>query len=309
MESRAHNVVIMSRKNPDRVSALPVPDPNRLIIRSGDDPRVLWVKLNRSDVVQVTQKREHTPSELVTPNLDLIIIPCFSEIARGQSQFLPVAFHSPRVLDRVSGRSRASPSSPRSIVTHLPTRITAANCESVPPAPVPRAHRIDRSAFPCDNPITESHRCAATPKSTVAWGETPTLSPDSISSAVGARVSLARRSLLAIRASSRRRVARRTSNFVNIFVQIATKRCDRIARSRSRARASTATYDARTRAFDARACRAFVARAPFARTPTTRSTSSADPRSDESETAEPPVEGSAGAREVSRTKPSRRAVK
>ena len=96
----------------------------------------------------------------------------------------------------------------------------AANYESELLVLVLRAHRIDRSAFPCDNPITESPRCAATPKSTVAWDETPALSPGSISSTVIAPVSLASGSLFHDPRASRYHITRRTSNFVNIFAQI-----------------------------------------------------------------------------------------
>ena len=40
-----------------------------LVIRGGDDPRVLVVKLGGPDIVQVAQKREHTPLLLVVPHL------------------------------------------------------------------------------------------------------------------------------------------------------------------------------------------------------------------------------------------------
>ena len=76
MESSAHDVVVVTSEHGDGVSALPVPDSNRLIIRSRDDPRVLGVELHRANVVQVPQEREQATPKLVAPHLDLVIIPC-----------------------------------------------------------------------------------------------------------------------------------------------------------------------------------------------------------------------------------------
>ena len=53
----------------DTCPALPVPDPDGLVITRGDHPGVFLVELHCPDVVQVPKEGEQTSSELVVPDL------------------------------------------------------------------------------------------------------------------------------------------------------------------------------------------------------------------------------------------------
>lgn len=53
----------------DTCPALPVPDPDGLVITGGDHPGVFLVELHCPDVVQVPKEGEQTSSELVIPDL------------------------------------------------------------------------------------------------------------------------------------------------------------------------------------------------------------------------------------------------
>ena len=68
MEARAHDVVVVSGEYRDAGAALPVPDPDGLVITGADDPGVLLVELDRADVVQVAQEGEQAAPQLVVPN-------------------------------------------------------------------------------------------------------------------------------------------------------------------------------------------------------------------------------------------------
>lgn len=48
-----HDVVVVSRQNGNTRPRLPVPDPDSLIVRSRDDPRVLSMEEDRSDIVEI----------------------------------------------------------------------------------------------------------------------------------------------------------------------------------------------------------------------------------------------------------------
>ena len=102
MESRAHDVVIMPSEYRYGATALPVPDSDGLIIRSGDDPRVLRVKLHRTNVVQVTQERKQASPELIAPHLNLIIITYDTKITgvSVKSSRTNLLVEPPRVRER-----------------------------------------------------------------------------------------------------------------------------------------------------------------------------------------------------------------
>lgn len=61
----SHDVVVVARQYGDTLPTLPVPDPNGLIIRSREDPRVLVVEVDGADVVEVTVEGEETATGLV----------------------------------------------------------------------------------------------------------------------------------------------------------------------------------------------------------------------------------------------------
>lgn len=53
VDAHSHDVMIMPRQDGDALPTLPIPNPNGLIIRSGEDPRVLVVKVDGADVVEM----------------------------------------------------------------------------------------------------------------------------------------------------------------------------------------------------------------------------------------------------------------
>ena len=75
MELRAHGVVIVARHGTDKGSVLPIPYPDGLIIRTGQDPWQLVVEKYCSYVVQVPIEGKKATSGLVGPDFDLVIIP------------------------------------------------------------------------------------------------------------------------------------------------------------------------------------------------------------------------------------------
>ena len=74
MEGSAHHVVVVARQHGQARARLPVPDANSLVVRSAHNPRVLIVKLNGADVVEVPEKSEKTAPKLVVPDLDLVVV-------------------------------------------------------------------------------------------------------------------------------------------------------------------------------------------------------------------------------------------
>jgi hypothetical protein len=69
MEHCAHHVVIVTGKNADAGTRLPVPDANCLIIGSAENPRVFVMEDGRANVIQMTQESEDAALLLVVPNL------------------------------------------------------------------------------------------------------------------------------------------------------------------------------------------------------------------------------------------------
>mmetsp|Transcript_35164 Transcript_35164/g.101267 ORF Transcript_35164/g.101267 Transcript_35164/m.101267 type:complete len:220 (-) Transcript_35164:378-1037(-) len=53
MEVRAHHVVVVTREHRDARARLPVPNPDGLVVRCAENPRVLVVELHCADVVEV----------------------------------------------------------------------------------------------------------------------------------------------------------------------------------------------------------------------------------------------------------------
>lgn len=74
MELCTHHIVVVTCKDGDASSRLPVPYTYGLIIRGTENPRVLVMELNSSDVIQMPEKVEQAPSGLVVPYFDLVVI-------------------------------------------------------------------------------------------------------------------------------------------------------------------------------------------------------------------------------------------
>ena len=74
MKLSAHSVVVVPRHGAEQRAVLPVPYPNRLIIRGADNPRELMVEEDGPNVIQVPVQCEQTPPRLVRPHLDLVVI-------------------------------------------------------------------------------------------------------------------------------------------------------------------------------------------------------------------------------------------
>lgn len=77
VEGSTHDVVIVSSQNTKTRSLVEVPQSESLIIRRTQNPwelRRIRMELNRSDVVQVTQKSEKTSPQFVVPNLNLVVV-------------------------------------------------------------------------------------------------------------------------------------------------------------------------------------------------------------------------------------------
>ena len=52
--------MVVPREHCDARAGLPVPDPDRLVVRRAKDPRVLIMELHGPDVVQMAQESEDT---------------------------------------------------------------------------------------------------------------------------------------------------------------------------------------------------------------------------------------------------------
>ena len=74
MELSAHNVVVVSSKDSNGVTALPIPDSHGLVIGSRDDPWVLVVEESGTNVVKMSKKSENASLLLVIPHFNLIVI-------------------------------------------------------------------------------------------------------------------------------------------------------------------------------------------------------------------------------------------
>lgn len=79
MKLCAHHVVIVSSYYANARTALPVPDPDGLVVGSTENPRILVMEHSGSDVVQVTEQGEDAPSLLVVPHFDFVIIAAGNE--------------------------------------------------------------------------------------------------------------------------------------------------------------------------------------------------------------------------------------
>ena len=74
MELGTHHIVRVTSEDGNALSRLPVPNADRMIVRSGDNPGIFAVKLDRPNVVQVIAQSEQATALLIVPNLDLIVI-------------------------------------------------------------------------------------------------------------------------------------------------------------------------------------------------------------------------------------------
>lgn len=64
---------------PTQRPVLPIPYPDRLIIRTGQNPRQLVMEKDGAYVVEVAIQREETSPCLIRPNFDLVVIPTRNE--------------------------------------------------------------------------------------------------------------------------------------------------------------------------------------------------------------------------------------
>jgi len=62
-------VVVVPSENANDSPCLPVPDPNGLVVRAAEDPRVLVVEHRCADIVEVAKQGEQAPPLLVVPQL------------------------------------------------------------------------------------------------------------------------------------------------------------------------------------------------------------------------------------------------
>jgi len=74
MEGGAHDVVAVASEDGEDVSTLPVPKADSLIITAAQDPRQFLVKLNSSDIIEMSSKRKHALLLLVVPYLYFVVI-------------------------------------------------------------------------------------------------------------------------------------------------------------------------------------------------------------------------------------------
>lgn len=66
--------MVVTREHANTSAALPVPYSNRLVVRSGDDPRVLVVEHRGADVVEVAEEGEDASLLLVVPHFDFVVV-------------------------------------------------------------------------------------------------------------------------------------------------------------------------------------------------------------------------------------------
>ncbi|KAJ0614889.1 hypothetical protein HanPSC8_Chr02g0059031 [Helianthus annuus] len=71
--------MIVSGQNRNASTRLPVPDTDSLIITSANDPRILMMKLNGPDIIEMAEKSKQTAMKLVVPYFDLVIISCINK--------------------------------------------------------------------------------------------------------------------------------------------------------------------------------------------------------------------------------------
>ena len=64
--------MVVPGEDADASPGLPIPDPDGLVVRGGENPGVLVVEHSRADVVQVAQKSEQTTPQLVVPHLSRV---------------------------------------------------------------------------------------------------------------------------------------------------------------------------------------------------------------------------------------------
>lgn len=79
--------MIMTSEDRDALTRLPIPDSDGLIVGGRENPRMLAMKRDRSNVIQMTMQGEQTSPLFVVPDLDLIIISTRDEkrLARVES--------------------------------------------------------------------------------------------------------------------------------------------------------------------------------------------------------------------------------
>lgn len=58
-----HDVMVVSGQDGDTCPRLPIPDPDSLIIRSRDDPRVLSMEKDGSDIVEIYHQSPSNPAQ------------------------------------------------------------------------------------------------------------------------------------------------------------------------------------------------------------------------------------------------------
>lgn len=74
MELSAHDVVVVTSEDGNASTTLPVPDSNRLIIRGRQDPRLLVMEVDCSNIVEMAIEGVVASPRLVVPDFDLVIV-------------------------------------------------------------------------------------------------------------------------------------------------------------------------------------------------------------------------------------------
>ena len=72
--------MIVASQHRDTSPWLPVPYADSLIVTSTHNPRVLVVKLDSADIVEMAEKGEEAPVRFVVPNFNLVIVSCKNTI-------------------------------------------------------------------------------------------------------------------------------------------------------------------------------------------------------------------------------------
>jgi hypothetical protein len=82
--------MIVTGQNGQAGTALVVPETQRLVITSAQNPRVRVVELDRTDIIQMTKEGKETTAEFVIPDFDFVIV-----TTRDQQTFRNVKIHTP----------------------------------------------------------------------------------------------------------------------------------------------------------------------------------------------------------------------
>jgi hypothetical protein len=74
VEVGTHDIVVVASEHGDADARLPVPDANSLVVGSRENPRMLVMKLNGANVVEMAEQREEATTLLVIPQFDFVVV-------------------------------------------------------------------------------------------------------------------------------------------------------------------------------------------------------------------------------------------